>query len=95
MLAGAAVVGAWLVLVFAGILSRADELEATARDEQSRVDALEMHAALVEDEIDFVESGAFIDQAARGLGLGPDHERRFSLPEGAPPPPTIVPLGAP
>ena len=95
MIAGAAVVGIWLVVVFAGILARADELEATERLEQAEVEALTVHAELADREIEFVDTDAFIEQAARGEGYGGEGERRFRLPDDAPPPPTVRPLGEP
>jgi hypothetical protein len=95
MIAGAAVVGVWLVVVFAGILARADELEASQRVEQEEVESLTIHAELADREIEFVETDAFVQQAARGEGYGGEGERAFRLPDDAPPPPTIRPLGAP
>ena len=93
--AGAVLVGVWLVVVFTGILSRADELEASQRLEQAQVEDLAMHAELANREIAFVKTDDFVEQAARGEGFGKEGERRFRLPEGASPPPTIRPLGAP
>ena len=52
MVAGAVLVGVWLVIVFTGILSRADELEASERLEQAQVEDLAMHAELANREID-------------------------------------------
>jgi hypothetical protein len=95
MALGAALVGAWLVIVFAGIVSRADELEATADQARRARDMLVIQAELVEDEIEFVRSDAFVRQAAREQGLGEAGERAFRLPDDAPTPAPIVPLGAP
>jgi hypothetical protein len=95
MVAGAALVGVWLVIVFAGILSRAEELEATERTEQAEVAELQVHSDLADEEIEFVDSADFVQQAARGEGFGQEGERRFRLPDDAGPPPTIRPLGAP
>ena len=95
MAAGAVIVGVWLVIVFTGILSRADELEAAERLEQRQVEELATHADLADREIEFVESDDFVQQAARGQGFGQAGERAFRLPEDAPPPPTIRPLGHP
>jgi hypothetical protein len=95
MVAGAAVVGVWLVIVFAGILARADELDATQRAEQADFESLTVHAELADREIDFIETDQFVRQAARAEGYGAEGERRFRLPDDAPPPPTITPLGAP
>jgi hypothetical protein len=95
MVVGAAIVGAWLVIVFAGIVSRADELEATADQERRTRDMLMIQADLVQKEIDFVRSDAFVQQAARQLGLGERGERAFRLPGDAPTPAPIAPLGGP
>jgi hypothetical protein len=40
MVAGAVLVGIWLVIVFTGILSRADELEASEQLERAQVEDL-------------------------------------------------------
>jgi hypothetical protein len=94
MVAGAVLVGAWLVIVFTGIVSRADELEATEKAEQAEVEELAIHAELAQREIRFVDSVDFVEQAARGEGFGQGGEKRFRLPDDAPvPPPTIIPLG--
>lgn len=95
MVAGAVLVGVWLVIVFTGILSRADELDASERLEHAQVEDLAMHAELANREIAFVKTDDFVEQAARGEGFGKAGERRFRLPEDASPPPTIRPLGAP
>ena len=95
MVAGAVLVGIWLVIVFTGILSRADELEASEQLERAQVEDLATHADLAQREIEFVATDDFVQQAARGEGFGKEVERRFRLPDEAPPPPTIRPLGAP
>jgi hypothetical protein len=95
MIVGAAIVAVWLVVVFAGIVSRADELEATADRERQTRDALVIQSELVDDEIDFVRSEAFVQQAAREHGYGTDGEQHFRLPDDAGTPPPIHPLGAP
>lgn len=45
-------------------------------------------------EAELAQSDAYLRFAARGLGYGRSRERQFSLKEGAPPPPSITPLGA-
>jgi hypothetical protein len=54
-----------------------------------------IQADLVQEEIDFVRSDAFVQQAARQLGLGERGERAFRLPGDAPTPAPIAPLGGP
>jgi hypothetical protein len=44
-------------------------------------------------ELEFIESDRFVEQQARAAGFGRPGEQAFSLPEDAPPPPRIVPLG--
>lgn len=45
-------------------------------------------------EIAFAQSPSYLRFAARGLGYGRGREEPFALREGAPPPPSITPLGA-
>jgi hypothetical protein len=45
-------------------------------------------------EVGFAQSDAYLRFAARGLGYGRGREQAFALREGAPPPPSITPLGA-
>ena len=45
-------------------------------------------------EIEFGQSEAYLRFAARGLGYGRGREEAFALRDGAPPPPSITPLGA-
>ena len=95
MVVGAAIVAVWLVVVFAGIVSRADELDAAADRERQTRDTLIIQSELVDDEIDFVRSDAFVQQAARAHGYGTADEQHFRLPEDAGTPPPIRPLGEP
>lgn len=45
-------------------------------------------------EIDFAQDEAYLRFAARGLGYGQGREEPFALRDGAPPAPSITPLGA-
>jgi hypothetical protein len=45
-------------------------------------------------EIEFAQEDAYLRFAARALGYGRGREEAFALREGAPPPPSIEPLGA-
>lgn len=44
-------------------------------------------------EADLAQSDSYLRFAARGLGYGRNREKPFSLKDGAPPPPSIMPLG--
>ena len=44
-------------------------------------------------EIEFGQGEAYLRFAARSLGYGRGREEAFALREGAPPPPSITPLG--
>lgn len=83
-----------LLLVFAGTLARSTDIEAQAEKARAEVAALEARVAQGNAEIAFFESDAFVQQEARVLGLGEKGESRFGLPEDAPLPEPIVPLGS-
>lgn len=82
-----------IVFVFAGTLARATELEAQAVQARAEIAALEARAEAGRAEIEFMKSDAFIEQLARAAGYGRKGEQRFRLPDDAPSPSPIVPLG--
>jgi cell division protein FtsB len=82
-----------VVFVFAGSLARATELEAQAAQARAEVTALEARVAAGRAEVAFLEEDAFVDQQARANGYGEQGEQRFRLPDEAPSPPAIMPLG--
>ena len=82
-----------LVFVFAGTLSRATRSEAEAATARAGVAALEAQVEAGQAEIEFVESREFIDQFARSVDYGAAGETSFQLPEDAPSPPPIEPVG--
>jgi cell division protein FtsB len=82
-----------IVFVFAGTLARATELEAQAAQARAEVAALAARAEAGRDEIEFMESDAFIEQGARAAGYGLKGEQRFRLPDDAPSAPPIATLG--
>lgn len=45
-------------------------------------------------EVEFAQGEAYLRFASRGLGYGRSREEAFALRDGAPPPPSITPLGA-
>jgi hypothetical protein len=89
-----AIVGVWLVFVFARALGDVDR----ATDKQHAINA---EAATLQQRLDadhrellLVQTDAFQQLQARAYGLGAPGEVVFSLPQDAPSPPPIVPLGA-
>ena len=44
-------------------------------------------------EVEFARSDGYLRFVARGLGYGQGREQAFALRDGAPPPPSITPLG--
>ena len=92
-IACAAVVGVWLLVVFAGALADASDQAARLAKEQAINDQLQARVAAGDAEIDAIAQRSFMDLLARGYGMGATAERPFSLAPGAPPPPVMVPLG--
>ena len=93
VLIGIAIVAVWLVFVFARALGDLDK--ATARQQSIAAEAATLEARLDADhrELDLVQTDAFQRLQARAYGLGGPGEIVFSLPQDAPPPPPITPLG--
>lgn len=83
-----------IVFVFAGTLARATELEQDAARARAEVAALEERLAAGNAEVEFLRSERFLEQQARVVGYGERGERPFRLPEDAPSPEPIVPLGS-
>lgn len=83
-----------IVFVFAGTLARATELEQEAARARAEVAALEERLAAGKAEVEFLRSDRFLEQQARIVGYGERGEQPFRLPEDAPPPEPIVPLGS-
>lgn len=89
--AAAAVVG--LAALFAGPLGEASTVHQRAVAEQAENDALQARIAAGEREIALLADRTYLDQLARGWGLGLERERGFALEPGAPPPDEIRPVG--
>jgi cell division protein FtsB len=83
-----------IVFVFAGTLARATELEQEAARARAEVAALEERLAAGKAEVEFLTSDRFLEQQARIVGYGERGEQPFRLPEDAPSPEPIVPLGS-
>ncbi len=82
-----------IVFVFAGALSRATELEQEAARARAEVAALESRLMEGNAEVEFLRSDRFLEQQARVVGYGERGEVPFRLPDEAPSPEPIVPLG--
>lgn len=83
-----------IVFVFAGTLARATELEQDAARARAEVASLEERLAAGNAEVEFLRSDRFLEQQARVVGYGERGEQPFRLPEDAPSPEPIVPLGS-
>jgi hypothetical protein len=93
VLIGLAIVGVWLVFVFARALGDVDH--ATSRQQAVAEEASTLQARLEADrrELLLVQTDAFQRLQARAYGLGGPGEVVFSLPQDAPSAPPITPLG--
>jgi cell division protein FtsB len=84
----AGVVSAWIILAFARQVG--DASAATAREAQLRVENQQIEATVValQSELELIQRQAYIEQQARGYGLGARRERPFVLaPDAGPLPP--------
>jgi hypothetical protein len=88
-----AIVGVWLVFVFARALGDVDR--ATDKQQAINAESAALQARLDADhrELLLVQTDAFQQLQARAYGLGAPGEVVFSLPQDAPSAPPIVPLG--
>ncbi len=89
----ACLIVAWLVFVFSRAV--ADSTTATQRVAELRAGnaTIEQRLEARQAELSIVQSPAFVALQARAYGLGTAREQVFSLNPGAPPPPSITPLG--
>ncbi len=83
-----------LIVIFAGTLTRATELEQLAAVQRASVAAMQEQLDAAQAEVQFLESDELVEQHARALGLGYRGERAFQLAADAPSPEPIVPLGS-
>jgi cell division protein FtsB len=84
-----------LVVAFSGSLSRSTDVESQAEQARAEVESLKQELAAVEAERVFFESEEFVRWQARALGLGKpaEGEELFTLPDDAPEPQPITPIG--
>jgi len=93
-LVGAALLVAWLVLVFGRAISQSNEVAAQAAMLRTQDAALSQQVADRQAELSVIQSPAFLALEARAYGYGKSSEQVFALQPGAPAPPSITPLGA-
>ncbi len=93
-LVGAALLAAWLVLVFGRAISQSNEVAAQAAMLRTQDAALSQQVADRQAELSVIQSPAFLALEARAYGYGKSSEQVFALQPGAPAPPSITPLGA-
>lgn len=93
-LVGLTIVGV-LVVVFSGSFTRSTDIGAQAEQARVEVAARELELAAGEAEQEFFETDEFIRWQARALGFGEKSqgETLFALPEDAPAPAPIRPIG--
>jgi len=89
----ALVVCAWLVVVFGQALASSNALAARQVHEQAVNDDLRARVAAGRAEITYMQTDPFLAFTSRAFGFGVPNERPFALADGAPPPPSITPLG--
>ncbi len=69
------------------------ETRAQVAEARSLNDAIRAQVDASRREAELAGSDPYLRFAARGLGFGRSKEKQFSLKDGAPPPPSITPLG--
>ncbi len=92
-LVAAALMTAWLVLVFGRAISQSNAVGVEAATLRAQDAALAQQVADRESELAVIQSPAFLALEARAYGYGGPREQVFALQPGAPPPPSITPLG--
>ena len=93
-LVASVVVVAWLVLVFGRAIAQSNQVSGEAAALRVQDAALAQQVADRQSELAVIQSPAFLALEARAYGYGTPHEQVFALQPGAPPPPSITPLGA-
>jgi len=82
-----------LVVVFSGALTRSTDFEVRAQEARAQVEARKLELAASLEEREFFETEAFVRWQARVHGFGRPNEKRFVLPDDAPEPDPITPIG--
>jgi hypothetical protein len=83
----------WLVLVFGRAVAQSNTVAAQAAGLQAQDAALSGQLTERQQELQVIQSPAFVALEARAYGYGAEDEHVFALRPGAPAPPTITPLG--
>lgn len=88
------VLAAWIVIVFARQVSEASAATARVDDIGAANVSLRSEVAMLERELERIGRQRYIEQQARGYGLGSPREIAFTLAEDAPPLPADAPGSA-
>ncbi len=80
-----AMLAAWIVIAFARQVADASEASTRAGDIAIGNTALRLEVAAMERELESIARQRFIEQQARGYGVGSQHEIPFTLAPDAPP----------
>ncbi len=88
------IVAAWIVIVFVRQVGEASAATATADDIARSNQRLQAQVASQERELQLIGRQRYIEQQARGYGLGSSREIAFSLAADAPPLPSDAPGSA-
>jgi cell division protein FtsB len=91
---GAAFVAAWIVILFARQVGQASEASARLRALDAGNRALTAQVSSLQHELELIQRQEYIEQQARGYGLGKGPEIAFSLAPGAPAQPADAPGSA-
>ncbi len=90
----AAVVAAWIILLFARQVGDASEAAGRADAMRASNEALQAQVVALTNEKDLIQRQAYIEQQAREYRLGTTHEIPFILADDAPPLPADAPGSA-
>lgn len=86
-------IGVGLVVVFSGALTRSTDFELRAQEARAELEARQLELAASVEEREFFETDAFVLWQARVHGFGLPNENLFALPDDAPDPDPITPIG--
>src|SRR6187200_2986488 len=81
----AALVAAWVIVLFARQVSEASEASTRADEMRAQNELLAANVTALEDELALIQRQAYIEQQAREYRLGAPRERPFILADDAPP----------
>lgn len=88
------ILAAWIIIVFARQVGEASAATARADDIEAGNAARRAQVAALERELDLIARQRYIEQQARGFGLGTAREIAFTLAADAPPLPADAPGSA-